>query len=198
MGFLILAIAAVGCGAPPVTTPTSEPTAPVRPNVPEGWSIVTSDEGDVEMALPPDFSVVSSAGGILAQPPIVEQGGAISMLEVSVQGPALIEQPRGGESVTAWLERAFLLPRPGEGGITEVADRAERRMMLPSGRAVEVAVTAQPGTEDESRVVVYAIETSDGIAVLRLIGFPPRRLDERASDLILLVNLVRFGADLGD
>ena len=197
MGSLLLAIAAVGCGAPQVSAPTSEPTAAVRPSVPDGWSTITSDEGDVEVALPPDFVVLLATGGILAQPPIVERV-AVSTLEVWAQGPALIEQPTGGESIEGWLERMVSLPRAGEGGVTAVADRTERELILPSGRAVQVAVTAQPVTADESRVVVYAIDTADGVAILRFIGFPPHRLDERADDLALLARLVRFGADVGD
>ena len=153
MGSLLVAIAIVGCGASQVSTPAPEPTEAVRPSVPHGWSTLTSDEGDVEVAVPPDFVVLSSIGGVLTQPPIDEQA-AISTLEILAQGPALIEQPTGGESIDEWLERTGWLPRAGVGGVTAIADLTEQELILPSGRAFQVTVTVQPGTEDESRVAV--------------------------------------------
>ena len=197
VGTMIVAIATVGCGASQASTPTPEPTEALRPTVPNGWSIITSDEGDVDVAVPPDFMVLSSAGGILAQPPIDEHV-AVSTLELFVQGPALIDQPKAGESIDEWLGRTALVPRAGEGGVTAVADRVERELVLPSGRAFQVTVTAQPGTPDESRVAVYAIETAEGFAILRFIGFPPERLAARADEMSLVARLVRFGADVGD
>lgn len=196
IGSLLVAIGIVGCGASQVATPTPEPTEAVRPRVPDGWSTLTSDEGDVEVTVPPDFVVLSSIGGVLTQPPIDEQA-AISTLEIFAQGPALIDQPTGGESIDEWLERTGWLPRAGVGGVTAIADIAEQELILPSGRAFQVTVTVQPGTEDESRVAFYAIETADGVAVLRFIGFPPERLAARADELSLIAKLVRFGADVG-
>jgi hypothetical protein len=197
IGSLLVATATVGCGASQISPPVPEPTEAVRPSVPDAWSTITSDERDVEVAVPPDFVVLSSIGGVLTQPPIDGQA-AVSTLEIFVQGPALIEQPRGGESAEEWLGRTGWLPRSGTGGVTAIADRTERELILPSGRAVQVAVTVQPGTADESRVAVYAIETADGVAVLRFIGFPPERLAARSDELSLVATLVRFGADVGD
>ena len=197
IGSLLVAISIVGCGASQVSTPAPEPTEAVRPSVPGGWSTITSDEGDVEVAVPPDFEVLSSMGGVLAQPPIGEQA-AVSTLEIFAQGPALIEQPTGGESIDEWLERTGWLPRAGEGGVTAIADRTERELILPSGRAVQVVVTVQPGTADESRVAFYAIETEEGVAILRFIGSPAERLAAREDELSLVAKLVRFGGDVGD
>jgi hypothetical protein len=151
----------------------------------------------VEVTVPPNFVVLSSIGGVLTQPPIDEKA-AISTLEIFAQGPALIEQPTGGESIDEWLERTGWLPRAGVGGVTAITDFTEQELILPSGRAIQVTVTVQPGTDDESRVAFYAIETADGVAVLRFIGFPPERLAARADELSLIAKLVRFGADVGN
>ena len=38
--------------APTPTTPTPEPTIPSAPPIPDGWRVVTSDAGDVRLAVP--------------------------------------------------------------------------------------------------------------------------------------------------
>jgi len=194
---LLIGLALVGCAGPDKPQSTPNPTAATRPDVPAGWSTITSDEGDVEVTLPGDFEVLFTTGGILAQPPIAEHD-AVTTLELWATGPASLEQPMAGESARAWLERLELVPRAGKGGVTATADGLEQEVMLPSGPALQVAVTAQPGTPDESRVVVYAIETQGGVAMLRIIGFPPDRLEERAAELALVARLLRIGAAAGD
>lgn len=196
IGHLLLGLAVSGCATTEPQHSSVEPTAEVRPSVPDGWSVVTSHQGDLELAIPGDFEVLLTDGGVMAQPPL-DRAAAGPTLEIWAQAPASLVQPTGGETVHDWLARTGWLPRAGEGGVTATADGTQQYVILPSGPATRVAVTAQPGSPDESRVVVYAIETADGVAILRFIGFPPERLDERTDELALVARLVRFGEELG-
>ena len=82
---------------------------------------------------------------------------------------------------------------PRDDGVTRVANRTEGAAKLPAGPALVVALSVGPGTASESRAVVYAIETEDGIAILRVVG-APSVLDERADDIRLMTMLAEFGA----
>jgi hypothetical protein len=106
-----------------------------------------------------------------------------------------VPQPESGAQLRTWLERSAWLPSAGDDGVTTVAGRTERELALPAGRALEVAITVQPGTDAASRVVVYAIATDGGIAIVRIIGLPPARLEERADELLTVAALVDFGAE---
>lgn len=181
----------VGCGP---TSASVEPTIPERPAVPDGWREVTSDAGDVRLALPADLDVIFTAAGIMAQEPA--QNGA-PQFEVLAAGPAdLLPQPRSGEQVSTWLAQQFWVPVAGEGGVTQTADRTEREVVLPAGRALEVAITAMPGSPDEGRVVVYAIATGAGLAIIRFVG-SPAAMNAREGELHLIALLAEFG-DLAD
>lgn len=172
------------------STDAPDPTAATLPDPPAGWHSIVSDTGDAALMVPPDFEATFTADGVLAQPPA--QNGAIS-LEVWAHGPVSLPQPTGGETLGDWLEQNHWVPIAGDGGVTTIADRSEREVLLGSGLALEVTLTAQPGTPDESRVVVYAIRTETGIAILRFIGFPPQRMHERAEELEIVAQLATFG-----
>ena len=181
-----------GCGSAP--TPSVEPTIPERPAVPDGWHEVTSDAGEMRLALPADVGVLSTAGGITAQE---RAQHGVPEFEVIAVGPAdVFPQPGSGEQVSTWLAEQFWVPVAGEGGVTETADRAEREVALPAGRALEVAITAMPGSPDEGRVVVYAIATERGLAILRFVG-SPAAMSARGGEMRLIALLAEFG-DLDD
>ena len=63
---------------------------------------------------------------------------------------------------------------------------------LAAGRALEVDVTVDPALPNAARVVVYAIETGDGIAIIQLVG-NPEVMEERAGELRLVAMLAEFG-----
>ena len=181
----------VGCGSPAASV---EPTIPERPALPDGWHEVTSDGGDVGLALPADVDSMGSLAGIYAQERA--QNGPPEF-EVVASGPAdVVPQPQSGEQVSTWLARQSWVPRAGEGGVTETADAAQREVVLPAGRALEVSITAMPGSPQEGRVVVYAIATNGGLAILRFVG-NPARMDAEANELRLIALLAQFG-DLDD
>lgn len=183
---LIVLILLAGCAAPALTV---APTSAERPPVPEGWHLVTADAGDVRMALPADVDAIFTGAGIIAQERNLK---APTPFEVIVVGPAdVVPQPRGDEPIRAWLEQSWL-PVAGVGGVTAVGDDVERQVALPSGAALEIGITAQPGTPDESRVVLYAIATDEGIAIIRILG-SPARMAERADQLRLIALLAEFG-----
>ena len=180
----------MGCGSP---APSVEPTFPERPAVPDGWREVTSDAGDVRLALAGDLAPIFTGGGIIAQSP----GPNGPHLEVIAVGPAdVFPQPRSGEQVSTWLEQQLWVPVCGKGGVTQTADRTEREVFLPAGRALEVAITAMPGSPEESRVVVYAIATEGGLGIIRFVG-SPTPMNERDDELRLIAFLAEFG-DLDD
>ena len=173
--------------------PSLEPTQLERPAVPEGWHALTSDARDVRLSVPPDVQALFTASGVIAQEASV--GGMPPELEVMALGPASAQpQPRSGEPVRAWLDASWL-PRSGEGGVTELGPVSERQIELPSGQALEVAVTVHPSLPDASRVLLYAISVDGGVAILRFVG-PPDRMEGRAADLRLMALLAEFG-DLG-
>lgn len=180
---LLFLVASCSTGAP-------EPTAATLPDPPAGWHSVASDAGDVELLVPPDFEATFTADGVLAQP--AAQDGSVS-LEIWAHGPVSVPQPTGGETLSGWLDKTGWVPIAGDGGVTTIADRSEREVLLASGPALQVALTVQPGTLEESRVVVYAIRTETGIAILRFIGFPPQRMFERAEELEIVAQLATFG-----
>jgi len=181
----------VGCGSP---APSVEPTIPERPAVPDGWHEVTSDAGDLRLALPADIGAMSTAGGIVAQG---RAQNGVPEFEVLVVGPAdVFPQPGSGELVSTWLEQQLWVPIAGEHGVTQTADRAEREVVLPAGRALVVATTVSPDAPDEGRVVTYAIATEGGIAILRFVG-PPAAMSAREGEVRLIALLAKFG-DLDD
>lgn len=188
---LILGLLA-SCGSP---ASSLQPTIPERPALPDGWAEVASDAGDVRLGLPADFDTIFTAAGIMAQEPAAN--GQTPQLEVVASGPAdVVPQPRGGQQLRTWLEESWWVPAAGDGGVMETRDATQREVLLPSGAALQVAITAQPGTADESRVVVYAIATEGGVAIIRFVG-SPARMDARMDELLLIARLAEFG-DLTD
>ncbi len=187
---LFMAVAVAACGAPAPTVPATL----ARPDVPQGWTTIASDEGDLWLTVPPDFEPVSTVSGVLAQPPVQDDGK--SMLEVWATGPVAVPQPEGGEPIRRWLDRNGWAPVSG--GSLVIEEITERELVLPSGRALELVLVAQPGTDEASRLVIYAIATEEGFGIVRIIGSPPRRLDERASELELVPLLVKFGDEGAD
>lgn len=183
---LLILVAACSTGAPQLTAaPLPDPRA--------DWYSIASDAGDVALMVPPDFVASFTADGVLAQP--AAQDGA-SSLEVWAHGPGSLPQPTGGETLRSWLETAGWVPIAG--GVTTIGDQTEREVLLASGPALQVTVTVQPGTAEEGRVVVYAIQTETGIAILRFIASPPQRMSDRAEELEIVAHLARFGAEAGD
>jgi len=177
-----------GCGS---AATSAEPTQLERPAVPDGWHAITSDARDVRLSVPADVQAMFTASGVIAQEASV--GGMPPELEVMALGPASAQpQPRTGEPVGAWLDASWL-PRNGEGGVTELGPVSERQIELPSGQALEVAVTVHASLPDASAVLVYAISVDGGVAILRVLG-PPDRMEERAADVRLIALLAEFEA----
>jgi hypothetical protein len=189
---VLIALMLAACAATEPAPPAADATPPERPLVPSGWVTITSNAGDAELTSPPDLGRVGPDApvGVLLQTPM---DGGVTPLQVSAYGPsALPDQPADGESLRSWLERGTWFPGEGRGGITAIGDVSEREVLLPAGRALELAATVQPGTREESRVVAYAIETEAGFAVLQILG-EPDALEARADELRLIPLLVRFG-----
>ncbi len=188
----LVAMLLTACGTAGPTPSAAEATAPGLPVVPAGWVTIASSAGDVALTVPPDLGSFgpNTPVGVRVQ---AEAGERSTPLQVWAHGPsALADQPAPGESLRAWLENGTFLPMGGDAGATEIGDASEREMLLPAGRALELAVTVQPGSRDASRVIAYAIETADGFAVLQIIG-EPDDIEARANELSLIPLLVRFG-----
>ena len=176
------------CGSTRPGSPSAQPTLSGRPTVPDGWSTIASDEGDVRLVIPPDATIMLTAGSVLAQGPFHD--GA-NPWEAWATGPrALIDQPRAGQSIVDWLGQSGWMPQAWE-GFTQ-GPTTERETILPAGPALEVTTSLPPGTPDEGRAIIYVIETDGGLAILRFVG-TPAILEERALDLQLMSQLVEFG-----
>ena len=176
-----------GCASP---SASDAPTIPAEPAVPDGWNEVTSDAGDLRLTLPPAIPILSAASGILAQMPVID--GALQ-LEVHAVMPAdVFPQPSSGEGIRSWLEGSEWVPRAGEAGYVAVTPAVVTEVDLSSGRALEADVTLDPGLPGAVRVVVYAIQTGDGIAIIRFVGNPVV-MEERAGELRLVAMLAEFG-----
>ncbi len=185
-----LAMAVLGvvtaCASPSASVQATDPGPPA---VPDGWNEVTSDAGDVRLALPPDIPAMFTASGIMAWLPVID--GALQ-LEVHAVGPADVAPQPGGEDIRVWLEGSGWVPRAGEMGRAAITSEAVTEIDLPAGSATEVDVTVDPGQPSAARVVVYAITTSDGIAIIRIVGNPDV-IEERAGELRLVAMLAEFG-----
>lgn len=189
---MLVALVLVACGTAEPTLPAADTTPPERPPIPAAWVTIESQSGDAELTVPPDLGrgVLDTPVAVLLQAEFDDQ---VTPLQVSAYGPSSLpdQQPAAGESLRTWLERGSWFPREEQGGVTEIDGVSEREVLLPAGRALELAATVQPGTRDESRVVAYAIETATGFAVLQIIG-EPDALEARAGELRLIPLLVRF------
>jgi len=183
-----LAVVAIsGCAQAGSTAPDAPATAPERPAVPEGWATVSSDAGDVELTAPGDLPAIYTQQGVLLQGALVGP----TPIEVWLSGPTdVVPQPKAGQSIRAWLmEDGAWAPSEADG--LTLDEESERELFLPAGPAIELAWTVQRGTPDASRVVVYAIRSERGIAILRILG-QPDAIRARADDLMLIALLVRI------
>lgn len=176
-----------GC-ASAVSTAGVSSTPVERPADPAGWSTVASSDGRVELVVPPDLLLLEQPSGVLVQG---EFRGVGTPIQIWVSGPRdLPDQPSGSESAREWLVRTGWLPQAGKGGVT-TSGESEAEILLPQGRAYRAALTANSGTEAASRVIVYAISTSKGVAVLQILG-DPETVQARAAHLNLVPLLVTF------
>ena len=168
------------CGA---SEPTFEPTAPVRPPVPDGWQLITTDQEDVTLVVPPDLIVLNTSGSINGHR---EAAAGIDELIVSVTGPARIEQRARGESLADWITRGNWLTA----GRGEPVAISQREVLLPAGRALETIAAYRFGTE-ERWTMLNVIDTGQGYAVLQFDGGGPRP-DEPSDEIRLMRELVEF------
>lgn len=181
---LAAAVLFAACGAPPT------PSLPDRPPNPASWGSVSSTSGDLTVALPPDLRPQQTENGVRAQ---WSQVSGTALIEVWVTAPAAVEQPDDiNGDLRPWLEQLGWVPKPGFGGVAEVADDTQREVLLPSGTATEVVVTTDPGRQTELRVVTYGIRTTQGLAVIMVRG-APGVMDQRSEDLRLIAVLAEFG-----
>lgn len=177
-----------GC-ASVVPTAAASATPLERPAVPPGWIPLVSIDGRVEVAVPPDLTGLEQPSGILVQG---DFNGVATPIQIWVSGPRdLLDQPRDGESARAWLLRTGWLPQAGSGGVTTVSDESGGDLVLPQGPAYRAAVTADAATAAASRVVVYALSTPAGVAVIQILG-DAATIRARADEWQRVVSLATF------
>ncbi len=184
---LLLVVGLSGCARAEPTLSDALATMPARPSIPEGWVATSSDSGDVELTAPMDFAVLLTQESVLLQTALVD---GRTPIEVWLSGPtAVFPQPEAGQSIRAWLfEDGSWAPTEADG--VTLDEESERELLLPAGRALELAWTVQRGAPEASRLVLYAISTERGIAILRILGHPDAMRD-RADDLMLMARLMR-------
>lgn len=186
---LLLVVGLSGCARAGPTPSDAPATAPARPSIPEGWVATSSDSGDVELTAPMDFAVLLTQESVLLQTALVD---GRTPIEVWLSGPAIVfPQPEPGQSIRTWLiEDGSWVPTEADG--VTLDEESERELLLPAGRALELAWTVQRGTPEATRLVLYAIRAERGIAILRILG-NPEAIRDRADDLMLMAQLIRVG-----
>lgn len=159
---------------------------PTRPAAPADWTEVSEDRGEVRLLLPSDFEPVFTDGTVLANTPTNPAG--TMWWEVRATGPSsVLPQPGPNQSLTDWLKQRLEdeFPAAGPGATALVG--------LPAGRAVRLRTTVDANTPNPTVVVGYAIQTSDGVGFMYMIG-PAAHFDERAQELELVAMLLEFAA----
>ena len=186
---LLLALVATACGAEAPGSPvTAEPPPlPERPAVPAGWRTITSDEGDLSVAVPPDLIVIHTAGSINGFRN--EGDGVETSLTVAAIPPGELLQPRGGQSVEAWADEGGWLT----GGQGHIGDGEVRRrdVLLPAGPAIELTSTYEVGDLGQVWTQLYVVETPSGHGLLQVSGDGPPA-DEPPDEVRLMRELVEF------
>ena len=157
---------------------------PERPAVPDGWTATLASSRDLRLTLPPYLEIRDVDGTVFANE---SPGGNPSWLGLTAAGPGSTVQPRAGQSLGSWL-RSFLSQAP-------LAQVETRTISLPAGDAVELRALAAEGTPEEAQVILYAIQTDDGAAVLWLTGRPEDFVNH-AADLQLIPQLLETGPAL--
>ena len=181
MATFIAVVALVGCSGQP--SPTSEPTMPPVPAIPDLWRTVTADDRDLTLVVPPDLVVTNTSGGISG---FRDKIGDTPALIVNAAAPERVNQPVSGESLTDWVRRESLTAGRGELGAI-----AEREVLLPAGPALEM--TGGWMMDGQERwMILYVIDTGRGFAVLAFDGDGPLP-DAPTDEVQLMRELVSFG-----
>jgi hypothetical protein len=177
---LVSAWMLTACGAP---TPTSQETPAVRPAVPDGWRVITSDREDIILPVPPALVILNTSGSIGG---LREADGRHEELIVSATGPRRVDQRQPGESVEDWLTRGNWLTA----GRGEPIATTYREVLLPAGSTLEV--TAGYRFEDEDRwTMLHVIDTGQGYAVLQFDGGGPKP-ETAPEEIRLMRELVEY------
>lgn len=179
-GTVLVLLLLAACGAPPATP---EPTLPPRPAVPAQWRTVTSDEGDVVMAIPRELVVTITSGGVQG---FAEQAGA-GQIDVWAMGPGTLAL-RPGQSIEEWIDASSWLSGQWEGAVLGPVRRTA--VMLPAGPAIEMTAGYTVDGE-EAWTFLYAIDTRPGFAVFRA-GGPGPPPDGLPEELALIRDLAVF------
>jgi hypothetical protein len=171
-----LALSIVALGAAAACAPATGTLA--QPGPPAVWILVTSDAGDLRIALPPWLVPFDTTGAIFANE-IVAGGG--QGVEIMAEGPGVAEQQPGREGAEGWLRRR--VEAPGAGHAEIVA------MRLPAGDAVSLRRIEREGTPLVWRLAAYAISRPRGTAYL-LVDGPPDAWTGREEDIERILELV--------
>lgn len=140
---------------------------------PPAWVAVSSNNGSIEVTLPPWLRAFDRTGAIFANEPPPAPGAQIPM-ELLALGPGTDDGLRPGEDLLSWVERR--LDSPVRGVPTVV------RVTLPAGAGIRYDRVDGAATAAPWRIVVYAIQTPRGAAWLQFDG-PVASWPQRAEDL---------------
>lgn len=179
--FFALALLAA-CGDAPVAS--LEPVVPPRPDPPPTWRMVTSDDGDVRLWVPPDLDGVGVASSVIAQ----RRGDDAELLTVAAIPPGQLVQPRG-EPAVRWANGGGWLSA-GQGHVDEAGVRS-RDLLLPAGPTVELTSTWTLGDAGPRWTMLHLIRTPNGFGLLQVTGegSPP---DDAPEEVHLMRELVEF------
>jgi hypothetical protein len=169
MPLLLFALLA-GCDAGALAEPPTPVPAPTAPGPPEGWTLVTGDDGGLRMSLPPWLAASDTQGAIFANEAPPGEG-----LQLLAEGPRQVElQPAFGEDLRAWITARLADVGSGQPVFSEV--------LLPAGPALQFERLDRPGTASAWRHRAWAIRTQAGVAFLWVDG-PPGAWEGHLGDI---------------
>ena len=178
---VVVAAVLVACSDAP--SPPEQPL-PARPEVPDDWRIVTTDEEDVVLAIPRELIATGTTGAIVA---VEEDEGGVGRREVWVIGPGTLElRPR--QTTDEWVEASMWLTGQQEGAVLGAVSRDP--VALPAGPAIEMTASYTVDGR-ESWTILYVIDTSPGFAVFRAGGAGPPP-DGLPDEIALIRDLATF------
>jgi hypothetical protein len=163
-----LAALAAACGSP---SATPQPNHAIW-TLPPDWVTVSGNSG-VQLTLPPYIVAFDLENAIFANeaPP---PGETDIPIQVWAQGPNVDDQPRNGESLSAWIERRLDNPAKGIATVTPVS--------FPAGSGIRYDRVDRDASGWAWRIVVFALQRPDGVTWLMIDG-PPDEWAARAADL---------------
>lgn len=188
-GFVAAILLVAGCGG--VDVP-SVPASIATVDAPADWQVVTTDDGTMQLTLPPWVTVVDTQNAIHAKSAPAAPGQDTEFWVMAIEpGMHSGDEPnrlREGEDLSQWLDRR-LGAEPGLVATTTT-------VALPAGVAVRLEGVAPAGAPDARHILAFAMSRPAGVAYFQVMG-PESAWPARQADIERMVLLFRVSEGSG-